>query len=145
MKAELRAKSVPLTDKWGRGNRKRKISHFVASFQPCPPGLLKGIIKARMNFKNLSRVPPFECQCGCPFVFNRRPITHLEIGVIRLMRARRLIRPTEALDAQEEKETAKTDTCDRQLKERQYNFMSKPASISSLLHPQLAWQLLLSL
>ena len=55
-----------------------------------------------MNFKTLSKVPPLG-QSECPLVFNRRPITHPEIGVIRLMRARRLIRPTEVQDAQEEK------------------------------------------
>lgn len=99
--------------------------------------------QSKDEFQKPEQGAPIECQCECPFVSNRRPIIHLEIGVIRLIRAKRVIRLTEAQDAQEEK--GKTDICGRQVKERQYNFMSKLASVSSLHHPQRAWLLLLSL
>lgn len=57
-----------------------------------------------MNFPKPEQGTPIECLPECPFVSSRTPIIHLEIGTIRLMRTRRVIRPSEAQSAQEEKE-----------------------------------------
>lgn len=146
MKAELKAKSaVSLIDKWGGENSKRKISHSVASFQCLLSWLSERNNQGKNEFQNPEQGAPSESQSECPFVSNRRPIIHLEIEVIRLIRARELSGQLELPGCPGGKRKGKMDTCDRQVKERQYNFMSKTASVSSLLHPQLSLQLLLSL
>lgn len=57
-----------------------------------------------MDFQNPEQGAPIECLSECPFFSSGRPIIRLEIEVIRLLRARGVIRPSETQDAQEEEE-----------------------------------------
>lgn len=105
MKAELKAKSaMSLTDKWDGENRKRKNFPFCSLFPTLLSWLSTKNNQGKNEFQNPEQGAPVERPLECPFVSNRRPIIHLEMEVIRLLRARRVIRPTEAQDAQEETE-----------------------------------------
>lgn len=125
MKAELKAKSAPsLTDKWGGENGKRKTSHSVASSWPCFPGLAKGIVKARMNFKILRKVPLLNANLNVHLSLLE---THHSSGKwgYQTYKSQKSYQANRSSGCSGEKGTGKTDTYGRQVKREAVYFYVK--------------------